>query len=260
MVNYVDHFINDDAEIINAQTDNQSESPSLQSDTTDNPSDADNDANNDNSQSYATDFQPVTATINGQAVCKPNLRHKIITNIIGLEGDYVNHPDDGGGKTRFGITEAKAREYGYKGDINDLPYEKAYKILSVDFYDTLRIDYIAKISETIAKEIVDTAVNTGQKPAVQFLQKALNALNNRSKHYPDISVDGIIGRKTLETLQKYFDQRKNKDGDQVLLLLLNMFQTIHYWNESTETIDDKHESFLYGWLRNRVLKKFKIIS
>lgn len=257
MVNYVDHFINEDEEINNAQTDNQSESSSLESDTTDNLSDADND---DSQSYYATDLQPVTDTINGQAVCKPNLRHKIITNIIGVEGDYVNHPDDGGGKTRFGITEAKAREYEYKGDIKDLPYEKAYEIYSVDFYDTLRIDDIAKISQIIAEEIADTAVNTGQKPAVQFLQKALNALNNRSKHYPDISVDGVIGRKTLETLQKYFDQRKNQDGEQVLLLLLNMFQTIHYWNESTETIDDKHESFLFGWLRNRVLNKFKIIS
>ena len=238
MVSYVDHCIKEEEN--EHRTDNQSDT--------------------DGNQPNATDWQSGTATINGQGICKPNLKHKIITNIIGLEGDYVDHPDDGGGKTRFGITENKAREYGYIGDIKDLPYTEAYRIYAIDFYDTLKIDAIAKISEIIAEEIADTAVNTGQKPAVQFLQKALNSLNNRSNHYPDIAIDGVIGRKTLETLQKYFDKRKNQDGEQVLLLLLNMFQTIHYFNESTETIDDKHESFLFGWLRNRVLNKFKIIA
>lgn len=257
MVNYVDHFIkeNEEDDSENEQTrDNQSNTEYCVSNT------ENSESSTFNNQSDANNYQSNAEDLNGQGVCTAELKHKIITNIIGLEGDYVNHKDDGGGETRYGITKQKAIEYGYVGSMKELSYDTAYYIIEKDFYEKLRIDDIAKVSEIIAEEIADTAVNTGQKPAIKFLQKALNALNNRSKHYPDISVDGIIGRKTLETLQKYFDKRKNEDGEQVLLLLLNMFQTIHYWNEATETVDDKHESFLFGWLRNRVLNKFKIIS
>jgi len=200
------------------------------------------------------------ATKSKEDICNPDFKHKVITNIIGLEGDYVNHPDDGGGETRFGITKAKAREHGYHGRMQELPYNKAYEILEKDFYNGLRLDDVAKISEHIAEEIADTATNTGQKPAVKFLQKALNALNNKGRDYPDIIADGIIGRITLQTIKKYFDRRKNMDGEAVLLMLLNMFQTQHYFNEATEMPQDRHESFLFGWIRNRVLNKFKVIQ
>jgi hypothetical protein len=253
MVNYIKPNEDEDSE--NEQnTDYQSETADHEPDTAGLQSD------HTSYQSDTANLQSNTAELNRQGICTPDLKHKIITNIIGIEGDYSNHKDDGGGETRYGITKQKALEYGYVGSMRDLPYQKAYDIIEKDFYDTLKIADIAKISSLIAEEIADTAVNTGQKPAIQFLQKALNSLNNRSKHYPDISIDGVVGRKTIETLQKYFDQRKDEQGEEVLLVLLNMFQTIHYWNESTETVDDKHESFLFGWLRNRVLNKFKIIS
>lgn len=109
--------------------------------------------------------------------------------------------------------------------MKNLPYDKAYDILGKDFYDALRLDDVVKISEQIAEEIADTATNTGQKPAVKFLQKSLNALNNKGRDYPDIIADGIIGRITLQTIKKYFDRRKSMNGEAVLLMLLNMFQT-----------------------------------
>lgn len=32
-----------------------------------------------------------------------NLKHRLITDVIHREGDYVNHPSDRGGPTRWGI-------------------------------------------------------------------------------------------------------------------------------------------------------------
>ncbi len=44
----------------------------------------------------------------------------IFNAILGKEGGYVNHPDDKGGPTNWGITQATARAHGYVGDMRDL--------------------------------------------------------------------------------------------------------------------------------------------
>ena len=36
-----------------------------------------------------------------------------IKQVVEREGGYVNHQDDKGGATNFGVTEQKAREHGY---------------------------------------------------------------------------------------------------------------------------------------------------
>ncbi len=41
--------------------------------------------------------------------------------LILREGDYVNHPADRGGATRWGITEVVARQNGYDGAMRHLP-------------------------------------------------------------------------------------------------------------------------------------------
>ena len=44
----------------------------------------------------------------------------ILASIIFYEGGYSDDPDDPGGKTKYGITERVAREYGYLGSIEVL--------------------------------------------------------------------------------------------------------------------------------------------
>ena len=44
------------------------------------------------------------------------------------EGGYSDHAADPGGKTRYGVTEAVAREVGYKGDMRDLSLDLAKRI------------------------------------------------------------------------------------------------------------------------------------
>lgn len=47
-------------------------------------------------------------------------KDEIFDAVLGKEGGYVNHPDDRGGPTKWGITEKVARAHGYRGDMRDL--------------------------------------------------------------------------------------------------------------------------------------------
>lgn len=44
-----------------------------------------------------------------------------LKHTLGIEGEYSDHPSDSGGKTRYGITEAKARAWGYDGPMSARP-------------------------------------------------------------------------------------------------------------------------------------------
>ncbi|WP_303740874.1 glycosyl hydrolase 108 family protein, partial [Yersinia enterocolitica] len=73
----------------------------------------------------------------------------IFEAILGKEGGYVNHPDDKGGPTRWGITEKVARAHGYTGDMRNLPRETALAILEADYWTGPRFDQIAGLSSDI---------------------------------------------------------------------------------------------------------------
>ena len=53
---------------------------------------------------------------------------RLIEELIEREGGYVNHPNDKGGPTRFGITERVARAHGYSGAMALLPRNEAAAI------------------------------------------------------------------------------------------------------------------------------------
>jgi lysozyme family protein len=175
------------------------------------------------------------------------LKDKIIAKIIELEGGYVNNPNDSGGETNFGITVNTAREAGYLGDMKDLPRELAECIYESKYWDSVSASDIAVQSEAIAEEVVDTGVNMGPVRAAKFLQRTLNILNKQRTLYPDINVDGVIGRNTLRALASYLEVREEK----VLVKILNCFQGACYIRLAETR--EKDEDFLYGWFRNRVV-------
>lgn len=177
------------------------------------------------------------------------LGERLVDQVIGREGGYVDHPSDRGGPTRWGITEAVARRYGYTGAMRELPREKAVAIYLKRYWEEPGFDQVAKLSEKIAEELFDTGVNMGQATAAMFLQRALNGLNARGKHYADIGADGDIGPGTIAALKAYLG-RRGADGIVVMLKALNVLQGARYF-EITPA-QHPHEDFLYGWLRTRI--------
>lgn len=176
-----------------------------------------------------------------------NLKQKIINEIIRVEGGYVNDPSDSGGETNFGITIETARAHGYTGLMIDLPREIAFDIYVAQYWDAVRGEDLVALSEPIAAEIVDTAVNIGPNRAGKFLQRSLNAFNNQQRAYNDVTVDGNIGPATIFALDRYLQTR----DETTLVKVLNCLQGAFYIKLAERR--EKDEKFINGWFKNRVI-------
>lgn len=102
--------------------------------------------------------------------------------LLGHEGGYSNHPDDPGGATMYGITEAVARRVGYRGDMKDLPLDLAKRIAFEEYWKPAGCE---EWPEPIRFDVFDVAYNSGVKTAIKMVQRAAFA-----------EADGIIGPKT----------------------------------------------------------------
>lgn len=173
-------------------------------------------------------------------------KQEIIDDILRTEGGYVNDPADSGGETHWGITESRARQSGYNGDMRTMPRSVAEQIYAEDYWDAVRGTSMAALSPAIAEEVVDTGVNMGPHRAVRFLQRALNVLNVGGELYADLVVDGKAGPATLAALEAYLAVR----SEAVLLTALNCLQGAAYIELAERR--EKDQRFVYGWIKQRV--------
>ncbi|MGU9870185.1 glycoside hydrolase family 108 protein [Kluyvera ascorbata] len=173
----------------------------------------------------------------------------IFNAILGKEGGYVNHPDDKGGPTNWGITQSTARAHGYVGDMRDLTRQQALDILEADYWYGPRFDLVAGVSQLIAAELCDTGVNMGPSAQVKWFQRWLNAFNDQQKLYPDLITDGQIGPRSISALTSFLVKR-GSEGESVLLRALNCSQGQRYLELAEQR--PANESFIYGWMRERV--------
>lgn len=103
--------------------------------------------------------------------------------LLGYEGGFSDHAADPGGKTRYGVTEAVARQAGYTGDMRQLPVEMAKQIYLERYWKTISAD---DLPPGIRYTVFDAAVNSGPVQAIRWLQRALG-----------VNADGVIGPKTM---------------------------------------------------------------
>lgn len=173
----------------------------------------------------------------------------IFNSILGKEGGYVNHPDDKGGPTIWGITQVTARAHGYTGDMRNLTRQQAMDIYEADYWYGPRFDQVSAVSPAIAAELCDTGVNMGPSVGVKFFQRWLNAFNDQQKLYPDLIADGQIGPRSISALKSFLAKR-GSEGETVLLRALNCSQGQRYLELAEQR--PANESFIYGWIRERV--------
>lgn len=155
---------------------------------------------------------------------------KAFKDLIGIEGGYVNDPDDRGGETKYGISK---RSYPHL-DIKNLTLEQAQEIYYRDFwFPALEKEY------PIAAEVFDTAVNMGKETAIKILQEALNLMNRNQHSYSDVIVDGALGPRTLSS---YRNADKN-----TLLKVLNGLQFMRYVEICRR--NPSQEKYFNGWMK-----------
>lgn len=110
--------------------------------------------------------------------------NRLIQAIIRREGGYVDHPQDPGGRTKYGISQ---RSYPNE-DIKNLTVERASAIYRRDFIEKHGIDQLDDYRT--AELVVDWLVHSGVL-AIRTLQRRL-----------DVTVDGVIGPQTLARLKQ----------------------------------------------------------
>lgn len=142
---------------------------------------------------------------------------EIINGVIEREGGYVNHPDDPGGETKFGISKRAYPEL----DIRNLSVSKAREIYYRDYWKRYRLDRIS--DHRTAGWVMDWVVNSGSQ-AIRSIQRELK-----------LTVDGIVGQETLDALNALDDPKK------ILKWRLTFFAKL-----------TKHP-FIVGWI-NRLIE------
>ena len=119
---------------------------------------------------------------------------EIINEILKQEGGYVNHPNDKGGPTNWGITQATLSSWLKRPatieDVKGLNKETAKEIYLIRYYHGPRID---TLPTELQPQLTDMAVNHGPRKAIQLLQETLNLAGF------ECSSDGVLGPATRAT-------------------------------------------------------------
>jgi len=150
---------------------------------------------------------------------------KAITKVLKSEGGYVNDPKDKGGETNFGISK---RAYPNE-DIKNLTVQRAKELYKRDYWDAIKGDDI--VSNEVAYELFDTAVNMGSRTSVKIAQLCLG-----------VEADGVIGAKTVTAL--------NLMEPETFILKFKMAKIARYVYICKKNPDNK--KFFFGWI-NRVM-------
>ncbi len=149
--------------------------------------------------------------------------------LMEIEGGYVNHPDDPGGVTKYGISKRSHPDV----DIENLTEDGAKAIYKAEYWPS----YMENISDWgVAAEMFEQLVNMNPRTAVKVWQRALNYLG------AGIVVDGLFGGVTLRNINEYSRRMRIP-----LLKALNGVQFMHFLKlvESGE----RFKAFSVGWLR-----------
>jgi lysozyme family protein len=165
-----------------------------------------------------------------------------IPTILKHEGGLVNHPNDPGGITNFGISlrallEKNDRQFDINkdGKLDAEDIKKMTLKAAIEFYRKYYwhplFDQIT--SQEVATKYFDMAVNMGQRQATIIVQRALN-------NFTLVRTDGILGPITLA----------NINSRERLLPFIQLEHGRFYVNLVNG--NRKFQPFLLGWL-NRAL-------
>lgn len=174
----------------------------------------------------------------------------ILAAIFAYEGGYVNDPNDPGGATNWGCTEAVARANGYAGSMRAMPKATCQNILERQYIVKPGFMPIVEREPVLALEIIDSGVNAGPGRSGLWFQQALNDLSRGGRDYPPIAEDGAVGPATIAA----FDSLRRKRGPvkacQLMVKAADAYQAAHYSRLCRGS--NALASFCVGWFDHRI--------
>jgi lysozyme family protein len=178
----------------------------------------------------------------------------ILGAVYADEGGYINHPNDPGGATNYGVTERVARQHGYKGDMRNFPMHctESAKVCADQIYFR---DYIERpgylplipIEPAVADELVNTTVNMGPPRPSRWFQQSINELLLTS---PKIAVDGKVGPQTIAAYQRAQGDWGTKRTCVLMLDKLDAKQRAEY--DRLVRVNPRLKVFYRGWIKRRI--------
>jgi len=118
----------------------------------------------------------------------------LLEDTIEREGGFVDHPNDRGGATKYGITQLTYDTWRRAHSLLPEPVANlkrpVAKMIYREWYVTPFMDIESPI---LLKFIVNAGIQHGVEDAAKFFQRALNTLIPTTRH---LKVDGIIGPRT----------------------------------------------------------------
>ena len=124
-----------------------------------------------------------------------NTFERALERVFFVEGGYSDHPEDKGGKTKYGITEGTYRSWVMAKNktwpedyppLKDITKYQASLIYRDLYWDEVRGD---ELPPGVSLMVFDSAVHAGPSRAIKWLQRAVGEKS-----------DGIIGPKTLRAV------------------------------------------------------------
>ena len=160
--------------------------------------------------------------------------------ILAREGGYVNNPNDAGGATNEGITQATLAAY--RGcdvtahDVACIQPDEVAAIYRANYWDACRCD---ELPAGVDLSVMDCAVMSGPKRATQWLQYAVVA-----------APDGVLGPRTLLAVQ-------HADPESVILSIAAL--RVAFYRGIVASKPSQVE-FLAGWISRAGLTKVKALA
>jgi len=143
---------------------------------------------------------------------------------------FVDHPDDRGGPTRFGITKSALSRYRDRAvrteEIHGLKRREAKLIYEINYVTPVRGEDISHGPLRLA--MIDWSINSGPSRAARAMQEIVG-----------VSVDGIIGPVTMGEMQKHEPQQ----------LFLHLMAARIVFVAGLVSRDHTQAAFILGWGR-----------
>ena len=174
-----------------------------------------------------------------------------VEKVLEHEGGYVDHANDPGGATNYGISlrfvkQSTGIDLDVDGDgdidaddIKAMTPDQAKEIYKTEFWEKYGYDMIE--NSDVATKIFDMCVNMGPRQAHKLVQRACNAATNSK----DLVEDGILGNKSFEAVNEIGLALTSSSAsllDPIREVQSNFYKTL-------AEKKPKLQVFLKGWLR-----------